>query len=206
MGRRRCWRCDCLRHHVRRLGRRLRFPPPRQAPNGVSQSVSVSESGPRARSHSSTRRAGRETSAKEGSLSEEGLVLFVLVVAVAAWTAASAVATIHPLVCSENSAARQARLRRRRTRRGSPTRGLRATRILTRITRFRLSPWLRSTRTRQRATQGPSSLRAAKRIRRGPWRSHVTGSCASWTARAGGEFMPTALNRASARPRSCFGP
>jgi hypothetical protein len=33
------------------------------------------------------------------------LVLFVLVVAVAAWTAASAVATIHPLVCSENSAA-----------------------------------------------------------------------------------------------------
>jgi hypothetical protein len=33
------------------------------------------------------------------------LVLFVLVVAGAAWTAASAVATIHPLVCSENSTA-----------------------------------------------------------------------------------------------------
>lgn len=33
------------------------------------------------------------------------LVLFVLVVAIAAWSAASAGATIHPLVCSENSAA-----------------------------------------------------------------------------------------------------
>jgi hypothetical protein len=33
------------------------------------------------------------------------LILFVFVVAVAAWTAASAGATIHPLVCSENSAA-----------------------------------------------------------------------------------------------------
>jgi hypothetical protein len=33
------------------------------------------------------------------------LVLFVLAVGIAAWTAASAAATIHPLVCSENSAA-----------------------------------------------------------------------------------------------------
>jgi hypothetical protein len=106
------------------------------------------------------------------------VVLLALVVAVAAWTAASASATIHPLVCSENSAAPADTPAKTQNPPGITDEGFEGNTDPDPDIAVQAQPVVaissNSTTSDSAAPQAPGLL---GRYGMSPWHTHVTGSC-----------------------------